>query len=217
NSLLVQSKVSVADVNYKVGLQYSLELPNSSFTLGATFQPEVILSAADEYNLITATELLEGDITSTATALPANYEIGLGIQSEKWLLGIDGTFERWDNLNRLLDRSASYRYENVYGLSVGAQYTVLKYKRDSPVTGTLFRAGFGLRNSYLNIDDDNFLVWQYTLGIGLPVGRSKDRINFTYKFQQQGRLDNNLVRESTHNLSIALDFRDIWFKKKRIN
>ena len=216
--ILVETQSALSGFNYELGFQYSLPIGKSSFNIGATYRPEIVLNSIQDYTLNSFAEILEGELDEEETyALPQQFIAGLAWQSPKLRIALDASLEEWSSLNNLGNTQINYQYEDVFGLNVGAEYAFFKYGYDSRLSATYLRAGVGVRNSYLQIDNSNFNIWNFSLGVGLPVTQSRNQLNLTYQYNHQGRISNDLVQEVTHSISFSFSLRDVWFTKRKFN
>ena len=56
-----------------------------------------------------------------------------------------------------------------------------------------------------------------TLGVGIPVFRYYNSINFGVEFGQRGTLKGNQIRERYFLFNISFNLHDIWFIKPLYN
>ncbi|MEN0003933.1 MAG: hypothetical protein AAF798_07305 [Bacteroidota bacterium] len=210
----VETNTAFADVNFELGVQYVIPVGESKYTIGSTFRPQANLASDQDYTLTTALESLEGELARTETYyLPMRLGFGGAFQSKKWLFAVDATYEEWSSANGNQERLVTYK--DVLALSAGAEYALFKRQSDYAIQATRIRAGVGVRNSYLELDEQDFLVWQFTLGVGIPFSRAQNLLNISYQYNRQGDISNSLVRDITHTIAFSFDLRDIWFKKRR--
>ena len=183
---------------------------------GVVYRSGVRLNSSREFNLVySVDESLEGVLGEEADYyVPERVQAGLAYQSTRWMIALDGGWERWSRLN--LSPDSKIRYDDVFSLSAGAEYALLANPYDSPLQAVRLRMGAGLKNSYVVLNEDNFLVWQFSAGLGLPISQLRNILHLTYKYTHQGRDFGALWVETSHSLSIGVDLRDIWFVKRKI-
>lgn len=210
----VAYKTVFTDTNLELGIQYVIPTKSGGFTIGSTFQPKANLASDEDYLLTTNTESLEGSIEETEDySIPMRLGTGISFQSKKWTFAVDASYEKWSDLKEQPEKSV--RYHDVLAFSAGAEYALLRPYSKSALEATRFRAGFGIRNSYLNLDEQDFRVWQFSFGVGLPISKLQNQLNLTYRYNHQGRASESLVRDVTHSLTFHFDLRDIWFVKRK--
>ena len=214
---VAETKTAFNDVNYELGLQFEFPVNRSKISFGGVYRPTVNLLSDQDFILQTISEEIEEEIAVEEKFLvPMRYGGGIGFQSENWLFGADATFEQWSDMNEL-NRENLIFFNDVFGVSVGSEYTLYRPNSNSRLSASQLRAGFGIKNSYLNIDNQEFLVWQITLGYGFPISKFKNRVNINYKFSHQGKISNTLVRDVTHTIGLSVDLRNVWFAKRLLN
>ncbi len=213
----VVTRNAISDVNYELGMQYVQPLPMADIILGATYQPGKVLNSAQEYQLETGFEVLEGDLAEATLALPEEWNTGLAFQNQVWTVAVDGKYVKWSALNAYLDRQSSYRYQDVYGASIGLSYAKYPFKNELSLKATHYRLGFSMENSYLEQGGNDFLAWKASAGIGLPITQGRNQLNLSYQYSHQGRTTGNLIRESAHTLTVSFSLRDVWFQQRKFN
>jgi len=81
-----------------------------------------------------------------------------------------------------------------------------------------FRAGFNYEDGYLNVNDNKIDGFTITAGLGLPMGEiSNSMINLSYAYGSRGQIQNILVKENYHSLTINFSLEDLWFRDRKIN
>ncbi len=81
-----------------------------------------------------------------------------------------------------------------------------------------YRAGFNYDNGYLAINDNKIDGYTITAGIGFPVGFATNSvINLSYAYGSKGQIQNILVKENYHTLTLNFSLEDLWFRKRRID
>ncbi|MEO0338588.1 MAG: hypothetical protein AAF242_05185 [Bacteroidota bacterium] len=213
----VVTQNAVSDLNYELGMQYVQPIPAANIIIGATYQPGKVLNSVQDYQLETGREILEGDLSSEVLALPEELQTGLAFQNKNWSIAVDGKYVQWSELNQYLDRQSSYRYQDVYGASIGLSYAKFPFKNDMSLKATHYRLGFSIENSYLEQGGNDFLAWKVSAGVGLPITQGRKQVNLNYQYSHQGRTLGNLIRETAHTLTVSFSLRDVWFKQRKFN
>ncbi|MCG9970893.1 hypothetical protein [Christiangramia crocea] len=140
-------------------------------------------------------------------------EIGIGIETgigKKTMAYLDYKRNFWTQTDQS-DKLGDYVDQDLLG--VGLEYSPggnpLKYS-----SLIKLRGGFEYDTGNLKINDEKVENYAISLGIGLPINRSrKSMLNLHYSYGQQGTLSTTLVRERFHLLSLNLSLQDLWFIK----
>jgi hypothetical protein len=79
-----------------------------------------------------------------------------------------------------------------------------------------YRIGGFYSKTYLNLKGVQLNGAALTVGLGLPVFRSSSILNIAAEFGTRGTLENQLIRETYSFVTVALCFKDWWFRKRKI-
>jgi hypothetical protein len=79
-------------------------------------------------------------------------------------------------------------------------------------TGFLSVSAFDNQGSKTDINDMSL-----SLGVGLPMNRSKTTANIGVQLGKRGTIDSGLVEENYIKFHIAFTFNDKWFTKRKID
>ena len=81
-----------------------------------------------------------------------------------------------------------------------------------------YRAGFNYDNGYLDIGDTKIDGFGFTTGIGIPMrAGTNSLLNLSYGYGSRGQIQNVLIQENYHMITLNLSLEDLWFKKRKIN
>ncbi|MEO9510954.1 MAG: hypothetical protein ABJN84_12665 [Flavobacteriaceae bacterium] len=205
-------------VRLGLGLQYDI---SEKITFGSTIQFPTSLTGNLKRSV---TKILDGsEITvedeepDTTSDFKMPMELGFGI-STKLLktvtLAADYKKNFWDNTEQT-ENIGSYTDQDVYafGLEYMKDATSFRYK-----DRIRYRAGFNYDNGYLAINDSKIDGYNVTAGIGLPIGQGNNSmLNFSYSYGSKGQIQNILIQEDYHLLTLNLSLEDLWFRKRKIN
>ena len=201
-----------------VGMHYDV---TDNITLGSEVQFPVTLNAnltRSVYKVLDAVDVVvEDEYTGDASDFKLPLELGFGMSMNiKNSLTLSADFKRniWDQVEQS-DSSESYRNQDIYAFG-------LEYLQDQEGwkywQRIRYRAGFNYDNGYLAINDSKIDGYSLTLGLGLPMTRlSNSLINISYAYSQKGQVQNILIQENYHALTINLSLEDLWFRKRKIN
>lgn len=197
---------------FDLGTQVNIPVAeNQQLTIGVTYRPRCDLKFDTESKLIR-----DGyDSVTTGTydnklIFPEKYGVGLEYRFRKLSFALDGEYDRW-GINGQYD---DYTYKDRISLSFGMTYQKdpASYNYLGRVT---WRAGYGFRTSYVEVNKTTFANSSVSLGMGLPISQGFGMVNIGYKYSGQGTSSNNLVYEQLHTFSLNISIRDLWFRKIR--
>jgi hypothetical protein len=161
--------------------------------------------------------------------LPASYGFGFSIKNARWNFTAEARMRDWSGLEIDVDG-----YELPEGLASG--YTVAAGMsfhpigaRDGIVTAereffkrAWYRMGLRYANDYLVVKDHQLSEMAFTLGTSLPIlgAFGRTRLDLGVELGQRGTESDGLILERFANVFVGIsyspDFRETWFRKRRI-
>ena len=207
--LILEDRTSFIKAFIDFGLQYELELGNGKkLTLGAVYGPGANTRTKVESNiLIEGVDSLESE-RNESIFIPQKRGVGLGLKLNSWQFLVDYEFENWGKNQG----EESFSYRNKHSFSTGIQFQ--KDRASVRLAERMtFNAGFGVQSNYVVVNETDFLNYQFSFGIGIPLNL-QSFLNIGYSFSRSGTTANNLFLERAHELSLNISMRDLWFKKR---
>nr|WP_293294525.1 hypothetical protein [Allomuricauda sp.] len=205
---------------FRLGLGAHLDI-TENITIGSSFQLPLSLKGnltRSVSKTLDATDVLVDDgQNDDVSDFKLPMEIGFGISSrilESFTFCADYKKNFWDATDQS-ESIGTYMDQNIYAL--GLEYLKnprgLKYGQRIRI-----RAGFNYDDGYLSMNDNKIDGYTFTFGLGLPMGRSLNSlINLSYSYGSKGYVQDILVQENYHSLSLNLSFEDLWFRKRKID
>ena len=81
-----------------------------------------------------------------------------------------------------------------------------------------YRAGFNYDTGNLTINDTKVENYAMSVGMGLPLNkRNNSSLNLMYSYGQKGQVDNGLIKENYHLITLNLSLNGLWFVKSKFN
>ncbi len=209
--------------NYKglrlgFGMQFDIM---DELTIGSTLKLPITLNGnltRSVYKTLDNIEVtVEADQADDVSDFKLPMEIGFGLSTtfkEQLTLTADFKHNFWDATNQT-ENIGTYRDQDIYafGLEYSSQRRGFNYWKRIK-----FRAGFNYDNGYLAINEKKIDGYTLTAGLGLPVGiASNSIINISYAYGSKGQIQNILIKENYHTLTLNLSLEDLWFRKRKIN
>lgn len=251
SALIGETKYTYAfrKLKYDVGIQYTYPIDKiRSLTFGAVYTPQInaradvnpteMLYTGDPYEnpwLSPSQVLITDTLKEASFQLPHTFGAGFTYSNGKLLIGMDGTYQLWKNLDYpavLDDLTVESRFNNAYRLNAGLEYVI------NPLSQNFFhrirfRGGLSFANSYANFsvtppDGDaseavmgSFREYGVNIGVGLPFhdymsGRiSMLNIGLGYSRQQPNR--DFMISQDMFKVSINVNINELWFFKRQFN
>lgn len=204
------------------------------FIIGATYEPQAKMNArstdyATQFIVINNVELLRDTINPLSIAdgnmtLPAAYGFGLAVKNARWNLTAELRMRDWSGLTVEVDG-----YELPGKLATGT--TVAAGASLHPIAArdgggfferAWYRTGFRYTNDYLIVKDRQLNEVAFSLGASLPVlgAYSRTRLDLGCELGQRGTESDGLILERFVNVFVGIsyspEFRESWFRKRRI-
>jgi len=219
NSYFVLNEITnYSGFRFGLGMQYDI---TDKITLGSTVQLPVTLSG----NLTRSVDKtldgeeinVEDEETDNVSGFKLPLEIGFGMSAkilESLTLSADYKRNYWDNTHQS-ESIGTYTDQDIYAF--GIEY--LKNPRGFKYWERMrFRAGFNYDNGYLALNDSKIDGYTLTAGLGLPIGKASNSIlNLSYAYGSKGQVQNILVKENYHTLTLNFSLEDLWFRQRKID
>lgn len=211
------------DWNTQLGIQYRLPIKNRDlFTIGATFQPKKSFHG-DAWG--TKFDSQDNKVDTIAFySMSGNYEqpasFGVGLNyffNRKLMVEADYTYQKWSGAKYLpIDglEPQSMQFDDRWKIATGVQYT--PNKRGSYVGAMSFRAGAFYNHDYLNYMGNNMRDYGISVGVGLPAPNGKTTVNLGVEWRHRETSPEKLITENYLNITLGVNFNELWFWKNRI-
>ena len=213
--------VSTEDTNYSgarlgLGLQYDL---TNKITIGSTVQLPTSLKGSVRRSVIKSLDGVEIDVEEDESDTVADFnmplELGVGLSTnflKSFTLNADYKKNYWSDTGQT-ENIGTYVDQDIYAVGLEFVKNAASYKFNQRIR---YRTGFNYDTGYLSINDEKINGYNFTAGIGLPIGRGNNSmLNLSYSYGSSGQIENILVKENYHVLTLNLSLEDLWFKKRK--
>ena len=222
------SYVSISDENryngikLKTGLQYTLpKINNKEFTIGAILELPTSLNGTQTRNAyklfeneteITLSENEESDLDDFE--LPLVYGFGVtSILNKNITTSFDYKKLLWENTDQLQNNE---RYVNQDIYAFGLEFKPTNGRTTNYWNKIKYRLGFNYDTGFLKISNTQIDSYFVSVGLGMPLKKDKTNFNISYSYGTEGTIDNNLIQENFHKITLNLNFVGNWFNKRKI-
>jgi len=227
------NRSELSGLNFNLGLSYTPMITEKlQLTSSFTFSPKADITSTNQRNFATVfvsesgQEITVNEISAdleilnlakTVLTLPSKTAVGFGLgEKRKWFLGAEYTFLKTSEFSNEIFNFDNTTYEDASTISVGG-FLVPQFNAFSYWKRVVYRAGLRFENSGLKIENESINEFGISFGVGLPVGREFNNINFGVEVGQRGTTNQNLVKENFVNFQISLSLNDRWFRKRKFN
>ena len=217
------SKTTINDFYFNLGLQYTNTFKTKyKYTVGLIFDNQSNLKSRNSLLTIKSkgstayNDTLENYVKQKGDiVLP--YNIGFGItliNDKKLLVGADFYTQNWSNA-KFFGTNDSLANSNYVGF--GLEYTPERFHVTKYWKRVSYRIGGHYSDTYLQLHNNQLKDYGFSLGLGLPLRKTKTAINISVEVGQRGTTNNNLIKENYAIVSLNLSLHDLWFNKKKFD
>ncbi len=207
---------AVNNIYWELGTQFDFNIGDNNFRFGAVYSPKIWLHTSYDQTIYNSIQELENDdSTPNRFYIPRSYGAGFTYERHKFLGTVEYKVSEWGDIeNTKFKESVSFR--DTYTVSGGLQYSPGKpedpfYKR------MRYRVGGFYGLDYLDLHSVNLLQKGFSLGLTVPLGRSRNAITISYEHQKRGTLANGMIKEKFNNFKLALNIRETWFLRSKFD
>jgi hypothetical protein len=227
--LYTDSFVSIADQNhyggvkFKTGFQYKLpKFKGVESTLGGALELPTSLSGTQTRtsyktistgSSITLEDEVENDLDNYE--LPLSFGLGLtSVINKEFTTSLDYRKILWNDTSQE-QNNERYVDQSIYAF--GLEYVSSKDKFNY-ASNIKYRFGLNYNTGFLKISNQQIDSYFVSFGVGLPMRKySNDNFNISYSYGKEGTLNNNLIQEDFHKLTLNLNFVGKWFEKRKVD
>lgn len=216
--------LEVRDWNVRVGLQYGFNLSRKSrVVIGATYQPKKAMHGTAWGTIYDTGQDTKSD-TVASMPLKGNYELpntfGVGVSynyDNRLLLEADYTYQQWSKAKYTpIDyfETPLTKWNDRWKVSAGVAYT--PNHRGSYLKRMTYRMGGFYNNDYMTVGGNNVRDYGLALGFSFPALGSKTLVNLGVEWKHRYTAPTNLIKEDYLNVTLSVNFNEMWFWKNKI-
>lgn len=219
---LFEQSIDVRDWHVQAGVQYTLPLGRKNdVTLGVVYTPgKTLLGRARviKYDITSA----EAPDTVSSLNLDGNFSLpdtwGAGVAwrwDDRLLVEADFTYQPWSKAKFAdMDNFIATRFADRKQISLGAQYC--HAQRGSYLKRITYRIGGLYNQDYMKVGVNNVRDYGVSVGFGLPTIATKTIINLGFEWRHRQAHPNPLLKENYFNVTLGVNFNELWFFKNKI-
>ena len=218
-----QRVMEVRDWNINLGVQYAAQLTQRDrLVLGFAWTPRKSMHG-HAWGAIMDSQDTKTD-TIGYTSMKGNYEqpnsFGAGLSfnhDNRWVAEVDFTYQNWKKAKYAPIEgfeSLTSSFDNRWKAAAGLQFT--PNRRGSYVGAMAFRMGAFYNHDYQNIAGNNVRDYGATIGVGLPVPAGKTTINLGLEWRHRTSSPAVMITEDYLNVTLSVNFNELWFWKNKI-
>ena len=208
----------------RVGLQYAFNLSRKSkVVLGATYSPKKTMHGKAWGTFQDVAQDKKVD-TVGYLDMKGNYElpttIGAGISytyDNRLNLELDYTYQQWTKAKytpiQYFD-DPDTKWNDRWKIAAGVAYT--PSFRGSYLKRMTYRFGAFYNNDYMNVNGNNVRDYGGGIGFSFPALSSKTLVNLGVEWKHRYTTPVNLIKEDYLNVTLSVNFNEMWFWKNKI-
>ena len=233
--------LEIRDWNINVGLQYTLKWNRwHKLVVGATWSPKKQLHgktfgtkqsvSQDTYPDTVAYQRLGKDGYKMYT--PNTYGAGISYTFEKsyrLMVEADFTFQNWSKtpipalVGKVINVGGKEEETLVYSgaqfndrtkYAVGAEF--IPRLRGNYAERMTYRLGGYYTNDYIKVNGNSVREYGVTAGFGFPTPEGKTMINLGLEWKKRYATPSPLLTENYFNITLGVNFNEVWFWKRKI-
>ena len=221
---LFERVMQVRDWNATFGMQYNLKFNKKhQATVGAVFTPgkSVHGTTFGVYYDVVNDENLPDTVgygkMKNGYSMPETYGAGISYTYDnRFNFELDYTYQPWSKAKfGKIENFEDSRLVDRWKLGFGTQ--IVPSLRGGYLGRINYRFGAYYSHDYITIDTNNMREWGLTLGFGLPAPGSKTVFNIGFEYKRRYTAPVKLVTEDYFNLTLSVNFNEMWFWKNKIN
>jgi hypothetical protein len=221
----ITNKIYVNGFTFEPSVQYYLSLSDKDrMIIGATYQIQNSIKAENDF---LARSMVGGegnnpgqrpDSTKQATIkghlkMPASLKAGVSYERpEKFVVGADFYWTNWSQYE-LFEQNDNL--SNTWGVSLGGEIVPSIKPSAKYFQKIAYRAGLKTQQSLFEFYGEKINLYAVTLGMGLPLTRSKTMINLYFEAGTKGKTTHNLIQENYFKIGAGLSLHEMWFYKRQ--
>lgn len=222
STTLFERVLEVRDYHLQFGVQYSRPIGRrSKLTAGLSFSPGKTLLGHTygvyyDVNADTKPDTVGYTSLRGKYALPASWGAGINYEwNQRLMAEIDFTWQGWKKAKyATLENFEKTRLDNRWKIACGLQYT--PNPRGNYWQRINYRCGGYFNHDYLTIGDNSVREHGMSVGFGLPAPAGKTVINLGFEYKRRQANPVPLVKETYFNITLGINFNEMWFWRNKI-
>lgn len=222
---LFERSMTVRDWRMDIGVQYTVMLnARNRLNLGFVFAPGKDLHG-HVYGVYYDTSVKDvvpdtvnaGDTSMKGRySLPPSYGAGIGWEWDKRLLvEADFTYQPWAKAKYAsIENFEATQLADRWRVGLGAQFT--PSLRGSYLSRIQYRFGGFFNRDYVMVGTNHVRDYGLSAGFGFPVPGFKTIVNLGFEWRHRQAYPASLVQENYLNITLGINFNEMWFRKNRL-
>lgn len=227
---LFERVMQIRDWRVQFGAQYSIDFGRKNRgTIGVVYSPgkSLLGKTWGTYYDISAENAKPDTVGETRLknkySLASSLGVGLNWEwNKKLMVEVDYTYEPWkdaksasivnENTGDVVFENA--QFDNRWKVAGGVQYT--PKVRGNYLQRITYRIGGFYNHDYVLVNGNNLRDYGISAGFGLPAPKSKTVINLGFEWRRREAHPATLIKEDYFNITLGINFNEMWFWRNKI-
>lgn len=225
SSSLFERTITIRDWRMDIGAQYTARInAENVVTVGLVYSPAKKLHGHTYgvYYDSSVTPVKPDTVNIGDTRLAGRYSTperwGAGINwrwANRLMLEGDMTYEPWSKAKYgSIENFEDTRFANRWRFAGGAEFT--PYARGSYFERINYRLGAYVNRDYIMVRNNTVREFGVSMGFGFPVPGFKTIVSLGIEYRHRQAHPNPLIKENYLNLTLGVNFNEMWFRKNRL-
>lgn len=221
---IFQRSMKVRDWRIDIGAQYSIAVTRDDrITLGVTYSPAKDLHGHvyGIYYDASATNSVPDTINAADTKMngrystPESWGAGISWSRRTFQIEADFTYQPWSKAKfGAIEQFETTSFADRYRAAIGGQWQ--PDHRGGYFRRISYRMGAYWNRDYLTVMGNNVRDLGFSIGFGLPVPGFKSQFNIGIEYRNRRATPQKLIEENYLNVTIGINFNEMWFRKAKI-
>ncbi len=220
---MFKREMVIRDWRADFGIQYGTFIGRHNYvTLGLTYSPGKDLHG-NTYGVYydTSVDTNNADTVGYTKlnglySLPETWGAGINYMWDgKLMVEADFTYQPWSKAKYApIENFENTEFADRWRIALGSQYT--PNPRGGYGKRIQYRLGTYYNHDYLMIRGNNVREYGLTAGVGLPVPGFKTVVNIGFEWRHRQCHPTALIKEDFFNITLGINFNEMWFHKSKI-
>ena len=217
--------MDVRDWRLDLGVQYRLDITRKdALSVGLVYSPKKDLhgDVCGIYYDTSVDPVVPDTVNIGNTGMKGRYSTpetwGAGISwqhSYKFMAEVDFTYQPWSKAKYAqVESFESGKLDDRYRIAAGIQYTPAY--RGGYFKRINYRLGAYYNRDYIMVRNNNVRDYGVTLGFGFPVPAFKTIVNLGLEYRHRQAYPTALLKENYFNITLGINFNEMWFRKNKL-
>lgn len=229
---LTEHVMKVRDWDLNLGIQYAFKVSKTdALTLGFTYTPKKSLHGT---TWVTKQELTQESAAVTVGTMkmggkyytPNMFGAGINYKHERasrLIVEADFSLQQWNDALYSPIFSTDYpsqvifkgmTFDNRLRYAAGTEY--VPNLRGNYAQRMAYRLGGYYCDDYLNINSNRVREYGLSCGVGLHTPQDKTVVNIGFEWKHRQAHPNPLISENYFNITLGVNFNELWFYQRKI-